>query len=93
MPEIVNETTNRSEFERLAALPDRCEIRIVIAEEKLSASVAMDREDHGTPGSIANALAVAVLATMMRTTRDLSRILAVAGIKTETRVAMKESAR
>ena len=93
MLESVTEEQYQSEFERLAALPDRCEIRIVIAREKHCASIAARREDHGTPDSLADALATAVTATLMKTGQDLGRLLADAGAKMTTRVTLKEDAR
>ena len=52
-----NETPKQDEFDRLASLPDRHEIRIVIAEEASHASLALRHEDFGKPGELAGVLA------------------------------------
>lgn len=69
-----NETPKQDEFDRLASLPDRHEIRIVIAEEASHASLALRHEDFGKPGELAGVLAAGVKETVVK----LSKVLAVA---------------
>lgn len=69
-----NETPKPDEFDRLANLPDRHEIRIVIAEEEHAASLALRHEDFGKPGELAGVLAAGVKETVDK----LSKVLAVA---------------
>lgn len=71
-----NETPKPDEFDRLASLPDRHEIRIVIAEEEHAASLALRHEDFGKPGELAGVLAAAVKETVVK----LSKVLAVAAV-------------
>lgn len=68
-----NETPKQDEFDRLANLPDRHEIRIVIAEEEHAASLALRHEDFGKPGELAGVLAAGVKETVVK----LSKVLAV----------------
>jgi len=73
-PRNENETPKQDEFDRLANLPDRHEIRIVIAEEEHAASLALRHEDFGKPGELAGVLAAGVKETVAK----LAKVLAVA---------------
>ena len=72
-PRNENETPKQDEFDRLANLPDRHEIRIVIAEEDHAATLALRHEDFGKPGELAGALADGVKETV----KKLAKVLAV----------------
>ena len=64
-----NETPKPDEFDRLASLPDRHEIRIVIAEE-----------EHGKPGELAGVLATGVKETVVKLSKVLALSLAFEGV-------------
>ena len=73
-PAQKNETPIPDEFDRLASLPDRHEIRIVIAEEAGHIALGLRHEDFGKPGELAGVLAAGVKETVVK----LSKVLAVA---------------
>jgi len=75
-----NEAPKPDEFDRLASLPDRHEIRIVIAEEASHASLALRHEDFGKPGELAGVLATGVKETVVKLSRVLALSLAFEGV-------------
>ena len=75
-----NETPKQDEFDRLANLPDRHEIRIVIAEEAHAASLALRHEDFGKPGELAGVLAAGVKETVAKLAKVLAVALAFEGV-------------
>ena len=85
-----NETPKPDEFDRLASLPDRHEIRIVIAEEAGHVALGLRHEDFGKPGELAGVLATGVKETVVKMSKELSMVLNLAGC--ETQMKMKTEA-
>lgn len=86
-PAQKNETPISDEFDRLASLPDRHEIRIVIAEEASHASLALRHEDFGKPGELAGALAAGVKETVHKLAKVLAVCAALEGMDSSFRIA------
>lgn len=85
-----NETPKQDEFDRLASLPDRHEIRIVIAEEASHASLALRHEDFGKSSPLVDLLATGTKLAVVKMSKELSMVLNLAGC--ETQMKMKTEA-
>lgn len=91
-PAQKNENTTQDEFCRLASLPDRHEIRIVIAEEAGHVALGLRHEDFGKSSPLVDLLATGTKLAVVKISKKLSMVLNLAGC--ETQMKMKtESAR
>lgn len=85
-----NETPKPDEFDRLASLPDRHEIRIVIAEEAGHVALGLRHEDFGKSSPLVDLLATGTKLAVVKMSKELSMVLNLAGC--ETQMKMKTEA-
>lgn len=89
-PAQKNETPIPDEFDRLASLPDRHEIRIVIAEEAGHVALGLRHEDFGKSSPLVDLLATGTKLAVVKMSKELSMVLNLAGC--ETQMKMKTEA-
>lgn len=89
-PAQKNETPIPDEFDRLASLPDRHEIRIVIAEEAGHVALGLRHEDFGKSSPLVDLLATGTKLAVVKMSKELSMVLNLAGF--ETQIKMKTEA-
>ena len=89
-PAQKNETPIPDEFARLASLPDRHEIRIVIAEEAGHVALGLRHEDFGKSSPLVDLLATGTKLAVVKMSKELSMVLNLAGC--ETQMKMKTEA-
>ena len=89
-PAQKNETPIPDEFDRLASLPDRREIRIVIAKEAGHVALGLRHEDFGKSSPLVDLLATGTKLAVVKMSKELSMVLNLAGC--ETQMKMKTEA-
>lgn len=89
-PAQKNETPIPDEFDRLASLPDRHEIRIVIAKEAGHVALGLRHEDFGKSSPLVDLLATGTKLAVVKMSKELSMVINLAGC--ETQMKMKTEA-